>query len=270
MDLESRVKPAGIHRPPSQSTGVLSDIRCFFLKKPALPTLIQFRTKEERQNYSHRIMQRIGIDVSEYVIMNLHKIGINAPVRYVFEELLKWNGDSTCWPNHLAQVERIDGRLENIRLFLCGWRSYPFGFRRGICGLSFIPLFNLNAKRFQTVPPSSDCDNARYLLYECSGGYPIGIFSMYARSSIAEQHETEATQVFLAVGVQFLWKRKLVKNQAGQPDLGMGPRPGHGECHEQVQAAMRVAIQPDPRWSWILKRFIRWRGFPVNKSGSCS
>ena len=213
MHPESREKLPETHSPPSLSKGVLSDIRCFFLNKPALPTLIQFHSEEERQNYSERIMQRIGIDVSEYAIMNLHKIGINAPVRYVFEELLKWNGDSTCWPNHLAQVERIDGRLEAIQLFLCGWKKYPFGFRRGIFGLKFIPLFNLNAKRFQRVPPSSDCDNARYLLYECSGGYPIGIFAMYARSSIAEQHETEATQVFLAVGFNFYGKESLSRTK---------------------------------------------------------
>jgi hypothetical protein len=45
----------------------------------------------------------------------------------VFEELLMWNGDSTCWPNQLAQVDRIAGRLEAIRLFSRGWKHYPFG-----------------------------------------------------------------------------------------------------------------------------------------------
>lgn len=192
---------------------MLSDIRCFFLNKPARPTLIRFQTEAERQNYSHRIMQRIGIDVSEYVIMNIHQIGIEAPVRYVFEELLKWNGDSTCWPNHLARVERIDGRLEAIQLFLCGWKSYPFGRKRGFFGLKWIPLFHLNAKWFQRVPPSADCDNARYLLYECSGGYPIGIFAMYARSSIAEQNEAEQTQVFLAVGFNFYGRENLSRTK---------------------------------------------------------
>ncbi len=213
MPPDPPAKPLKTPGPPSRSNSVLSDVRRFFLHKPEQPTLIRFRTEAERQNYSHRIMQRIGIDVSEYVIMNIHQIGIDAPVRYVFEELLRWNGDSTCWPNHLARVERIDGRLEAIRLFLCGWQRYPFGLRRGIFGLSFIPLFNLNAKRFQQVPPTSDCDNARYLLYECSGGYPIGIFAMYARSSIAEQNEAEPTQVFLAVGFNFYGRESLSKTK---------------------------------------------------------
>jgi len=188
---------------------VLSDIRWFFVNAPRIPTLIHFRSDADRQNYSARIMQRLGIEVDEYAILNIHKIGINAPVRYVFEELLRWNGDSTCWPNHLAQVERVDDRLENIHLFLCGWRKYPFGLRRSVLGVKFIPLFDLNATWIQRVPPPSDCDNSRYLLYECSGGYPIGIFSIYVRSSIADQSETETTQAFLIVGFNFYGKEHL-------------------------------------------------------------
>lgn len=209
MHPETRERQPGTPGPPAQSTGVLSDIRFFFLSRPTLPTLIQFRSGEERQDYSARIMQRLGIDVNEYAILNIHKIGINAPVRYVFEELLRWNGESTCWPNHLARVERIDDRLENIHLFLCGWKRYPFGLQRGILGLKFIPLFDLNATWIQRVPPPSDCDNSRYLLYECSGGYPIGIFSMYVRSSIAREEEIEATQAFLIVGFNFYGKERL-------------------------------------------------------------
>ena len=46
-------------------------------------------------------------------------------------------------------------------------------------------------------------DNARYLLFECRGGYPIGIFSIHARSSVTAQGETDATQVFMVVGFNF-------------------------------------------------------------------
>ncbi|MCP5101935.1 MAG: hypothetical protein GY950_01085, partial [bacterium] len=171
--------------PPSRSRGILSDIRFFFLHKPAVPTLIESDSEEERENYSRRIMQRLGTSVADYSILNIHKIGINAPVKYVFEELLKWDGDSTCWPNHIAAVQRIHGRLERIRIFL-------FGIKKS----SLTLLFNLNAIKIQRLPDPADFDNARYLLYKCSGGYPIGIFSMYARSSITVLNEEEQTQLF--------------------------------------------------------------------------
>jgi hypothetical protein len=48
---------------------------------------------------------------------------------------------------------------------------------------------------------------------ECSGGYPIGIFAMYGRSSIAERHEIEPTQVFLAVGFNFYGIESLSKTK---------------------------------------------------------
>ena len=67
------------------------------------------------------------------------------------------------------------------------------------------------------MPDPDEFDNARYLLYDCSGGYPIGIFSMYVRSSIAEQHEVEPTQLFLVVGFNFYgrenWSRKRIINR---------------------------------------------------------
>jgi len=129
--------------PPKKSRGILSDIKCFFLNKPDVPTLIKFANEEGNKAYSHRIIQRIGIDVFKYSVQNIHRIGIKTPVRYVFEELIQWDGDSSCWPNYIATVERL------------------------------------------------------------SGGYPIGIYAMYARSSIAIQKEIEQTQLFFAVGFNF-------------------------------------------------------------------
>jgi hypothetical protein len=191
--------------PPERSHGILSDIRSFFFHRPDIPTLIKFSGEAERENYSHRIMQRIEIDVTKYSVLNIHRIGIHVPVRYVFEELLHWDGDSTCWPNHIAAVDRLGGRLENIQIFLLGRRKYPLGLKNGIFGLKYIPLFSLDAMKFQYTPGPSD-DNARYLLYDSSGGYPIGIFTMYARSAITTQGEIEQTQLFLAVGFNFYGK----------------------------------------------------------------
>jgi hypothetical protein len=75
--------------------------------------------------------------------------------------------------------------------------------------LKFIPLFQLNALRIQHLPDPSDFDNARYLLYNCSGGYPIGIFAMYTRSSIPDQQEKDQTQLFMVVGFNFYGREDL-------------------------------------------------------------
>ena len=175
--------------PPARSRGILSDIRLFLLHRPAVSTLVSLTSEESRENYSERIRQRLEISVAEYAILNIHKIGIEAPVGYVFEELQRWDGESTCWPNHLAAAERVDGSLEHVRILLFG--------------LGLVPLFDLKAIKIQDVPEPSDGDNARYLLFESSGGYPIGVFAMYVRSRIAELGEVETSQMFMAVGFNF-------------------------------------------------------------------
>ena len=156
-------------------------------------------------------MQRVGIDVDKNTVLNIHQIGVDAPVSYVFNELLNWNGDSTCWPNHVAKVERIDNDIERINILLFGWSKYPFRFMKSFLGLHIIPLFNLNSIRIKKVPDSFDFDNARYLLYQCSGGYPIGIFAMYVRSSIAELGETAHSQLVFAVSFNFYGKEHANK-----------------------------------------------------------
>ena len=192
--------------PPSRSDGLLTDFRYFLWNKPETQTLIRFNSKEKRDEYNQRIMQRVGEEVDRYSILNIHQIGIEAPVSYVFNELLNWNGDSTCWPNYIAKVERIDEDIEKIRILPFGWKNYPFGFQKSLFGLSFIPLFSLNSIRIKRFPDAFDFDNARYLLYKCSGGYPIGIFLMYVRSSIADMGETEQSQLFFSVGFNFYGK----------------------------------------------------------------
>ncbi|NQU52381.1 MAG: hypothetical protein HQ522_07560 [Bacteroidetes bacterium] len=195
-------------KPPSSSKNILSDIKYFLINKPQKQTLIRFESEENRNEYNQRVRQRVGIDVNKNSILNIHQIGVDAPVSYVFNELLNWNGDSTCWPNHIAKVERIDNKIEKIRILTFGWSKYPFKFMKSFCGLDLIPLFNLTSIRIKRVPDEFDFDNARYLLYKCSGGYPIGIFTMYVRSSIAELGETAQAQLVFAVSFNFYGKEK--------------------------------------------------------------
>lgn len=204
-------------KPPEISKGILSDIRNFFIHKPEHPTLIEFDSQEERYEYSQRIIQRIGIDTNEFSILNINKIGIDAPVNHIFRELLLFRGNPSCWPNHIAEVDRIDNDLQHIRILPFGWKRYPFKFMKSFFGLPIIPLFELNAIEIKEVPDSHDFDNARYFLYECSGGYPIGILAIYVRSSIPELGETCKSQLIFGVSFNFFgnqkWqeKRKLIE-----------------------------------------------------------
>jgi len=190
-------------KPPGRSKNVLTDINNFLFTKSSIATYIRFKTFQDRLNFRHRILQRIGMDASNYSVLNVHKIGIDVPANLIFEEILCWNGDSTCWPNHIATVDRIDNRIEDIRILPFGKRNYPFGLRNGFLGFKYIPLFNLNAHKVQSVPCATESDNARYILYKCSGGYPIGFFTMYVRSSIPSQGETTQSQLFFGVGFDF-------------------------------------------------------------------
>ncbi len=199
-----------IKKPPSRSRNVITDARYFLLNKPDKETLIKFSNEEKRQEYIERILQRVGIDVNRNKVLNVHQIGVEAPVSYVFNELLNWNGDSTCWPNHVAKIQRVNDEIEQINVLPFGWRKYPFGFK-SFFGFHMIPLFNLNSIRIKKTPDAFDFDNARYLLYRSSGGYPIGIFIMYVRSSIAELGETAQSQLFFAVSFNFYGREKNVR-----------------------------------------------------------
>lgn len=193
--------------PPESSKGVFSDLRRFLFRKPAIPTLLRFRSEAEREDYSHRILQRVGVSVERYAVLNIHRIGIEAPVLHVFRELSDWDATSVWWPNHLATVDRAHGSLEELRIIPFGrlGRSQPAAKRS-----SRPPgrtLFELKALKISSRPHSADFDNARYLLYECKGGYPIGVFVMYVRSPIAENEETESAQIFFSVGFDFYGKK---------------------------------------------------------------
>ena len=194
-------------KPPSRSRNLFTDFAYFMWNKPKAQTLIKFESEEKRIDYNERILQRIGLNVDKLSILNIHKTGVDAPVSLVFNELMNWNGDSTCWPNYIARVERIDGDIKQIRILPFGWKKYPLKLK-SLFGIHLIPLFYLNSIRIKHTPDPFDFDNARYLLYKCSGGYPIGFFSLYVRSSIPELGETEKSQLISAVGFNFYGKEK--------------------------------------------------------------
>jgi len=183
--------------PQPRSKGVFQDLIIFLARRPAVLTLMEARDPDPPDDFVHRIRQRVGISVAEYAVLNVHNIGIEAPVELIFEELLTWHDASAWWPNHLASVQRVNGDLEHIRMLLFGTRG------------SSIPLFTLNAIRIQRSPGPADLDNARYVLYKTSGGYPIGVFGMYVRSGIADRKEKERAQLFFVVSFNFYGKRDL-------------------------------------------------------------
>jgi len=183
------------HPPPRRSRGILHDLFLFLARRPAIPTLIEAESPDTFEEYVHRIRQRLGVSVTEYAVLNIHRIGIEAPLELIFEELLTWHDASVWWPNHLATVHRVDGDLEHVRMLLFGTRG------------SRIHLFTHDAVRIQRNPGPDDLDNARYVLYETSGGYPIGVFGMYLRSRIAARGENERSQLFFMVSFNFYGKR---------------------------------------------------------------
>jgi hypothetical protein len=197
--------------PLTSTSNIFTDIRHYFLHRPKIKTLIKFNTVEDRHVYCESIMQRIGIDVDRYRLLNIHRIGIEAPASFLFNELMKWNGDSLCWPNHIAHVNLHDPALEEIQITLFGRAGIPADGKRNFFYPHFPQLFMLKALRIQPLPDQTDTDNARYFLYECSGGYPIGVFSIYVRTSIPERGEHAMSQLFFMVGFNFYGKTSLSK-----------------------------------------------------------
>lgn len=193
---------------PRKSRGVISDVRNYFFHQPEVPTLIDFPSLTEREEYGKRIMQRLGVEVDGYSILNVHQIGIRVPVRFAHEELMLWSENSPFWPNNIATIQDIDGSHEHISILLLGraTRVMRRWFRR--IAPRFGTLFRLTALKIQNEPHGSDFDNARFALYECSGGYPIGVFFQYVRSPIESRGESEKAQVFFAVSFNFYGQEK--------------------------------------------------------------
>ena len=203
-------KRSGQSPRPAKSKGLLNDVWNFIVRQPKVKTLLRFREARDRDNHNKRIMQRLGITPDGYSILNIHQIGVDAPPIYVFNEIMDWSGDSPCWPNHIAKTEQVNSCFDNIRILPFGWTRYPFGWK-SLLGINLIPLFNMNIIRAKVLPDPYDFDNARYRLYECTGGYPIGFFSIYVRSSIPDSGETEGSQLFIVVGFDFYGRKDLSK-----------------------------------------------------------
>ena len=203
---------------PKQSRSVLSDVRRFVFHRPAIRTLMESKTDAVREDYEHRIRQRLDLSVSEYAIMNIHKIGIAVPGGFVLDELLDGRAVERCWPGHLAKLERIDGNFEHQHVYLLGRKKRFLGLKYDLFGLNVVPLFTMKAIKVQRMPDPTDLDSPRYVLYDCSGGYPVGMFCCYVRSSINELGEMDQSQVFMAVVFNFYgkkdWPEKHIVNTA--------------------------------------------------------
>lgn len=210
--MRGRGETAGEHvraTAPAPGRSVLSDVRDFFVHRPAIPTLVRYNSSDERQDYTARIFQRLGIDVASYRVLNIHRIGIPAPARLVFELLREPDTARVCWPGHLAALEQPEGDLARVQVYLLGRRESLFGLRNGFLGLRFIPLFWMDLLKVQDSPGPLDVDNARFLLYACDGGYPIGFLGIYVRSSVAELGEPaeSQSQLFFMVSFDFYGRK---------------------------------------------------------------
>jgi hypothetical protein len=159
--------PAARRSPPdptARRSGVLSDIRRFLLSSPAEPTRVNLSQPGARRAYNIQVLRRLGVNVADHEVLNIHRIGIEAPPETVWEAVVHWSPEAGYWPAGIARGVWTGEEHEHgeIRLF----------------GLGFLPLFRLDLIRRQDVPPPGDPDNARYALFRCSGGYPMGVLFM--------------------------------------------------------------------------------------------
>lgn len=171
---------------PSPSKGVFADIRRFLLRRPPIPTQVEIDSAESRERYSRRIGQHLGVPVGEYSVLNVHRIGIEAPAPHVFFRLMQRDATEVCWPNHLARFKRDDP----TRIRLLGLRRWR--------------LFNLTQVAGGPSTVGDDCQ----VIFRCSGGYPIGIFAIYARPSIPESGESGDAQLVFVVSFDFYGKKQ--------------------------------------------------------------
>lgn len=182
------------------STGMAEEFATYFLRRPPIPTLVRSARWADRARYHSRILQRLGSSVDRFAVLNIHRIGIEAPPLLVWEEVLRWGPDSNCWPGRIAPVLRRPEDQDVFQIYLLG-RTHRQGLpRRDVAGL---PLIKMRLERRQDCPGTMDVDNARFVLYRCVGGYPIGLFSIYVRSAIVAEGERERTQLFFVVAFDF-------------------------------------------------------------------
>ncbi len=100
------------------------------------------------------------------------------------------------------------------RLLGCEMNGQASAGRSCLLGLSFVPLFRLDPVRRQEEPLPDDRDRARYVLCRCSGGYPMGVFSMGVRGRIEEEGDREPTQWFFMVSFDFFGREHWLGTRA--------------------------------------------------------
>jgi len=198
-----------------KSTNIFSDIKYFLFDKPYINTFIKINSPSIRKFYDDLIQKRIEYKVSDYNLLNIHQIGIEAPAQFVFNELIKWNSDSCWWPNHIARVNVLDSEQSKINIFLFGKLSLKRNVKTRSPGFHLLRLFNLTLIKKEGNIENKSKENIHYLLYKCSGGYPIGVFSLFTRDSDPDKNESNKSQLFMMVsfnphGIKLLSKIKLV------------------------------------------------------------
>lgn len=193
---------------PPSSGSLFTDLYTFLVKTPRFDTFIKFDNPMDKKYYGLRILHRLNVKVNEYKVLNIHKIGINVPGKYVFEELLAWDKNSPYWPNHLASIKRIEGSLNRVQMYLLGMEKIFASKLLNLNGINLPQLFRLEKRQFNLTPQTTDIENEHSLLYDCAGGYPIGILSIYVRSSNEAQNEKEMSQLFFMVAFDFFGLKK--------------------------------------------------------------
>ena len=196
LQLSSMSARAASVEPPVPSRGLLGDIYHYLLRRPVIPTHVAITDEASREHYGRRIASHIGTPVDEYAVLNVHRIGIDAPVEEIFAELRRRNATTACWPDHLAHVQRRAAPNGDTHVSVLGWK--------------FWSLFRLTEVESDTFG-----GEARHLLFRSHGGYPIGIFAMLVRPSIRELGESSESQFFFVVSFDFYgqphwWGAKFV------------------------------------------------------------
>ena len=192
---------------------LVGDVRSYLLARPKVPTLVDLAGPGDRQTYCDRILERLGVSVDDFTVLNIHRVGVNAPLDLVWNAVMSWNAGVSYWPSRIAWPERQAGGIFHIDIYLMGWKRAPLGLGSGVFGLPFIPLFRLDLLKIQQNPPPEQTDRPRFLLYGCSGGYPIGIFSIYVREAIEGRGEREPSQVFFLVAFDFYGRKELARRR---------------------------------------------------------
>lgn len=200
-----------VERPFIKSNSILSDIKHFFIEKPEKDTFINFQSAKERRQYNQLIFERTGIDVEKYKMLNIHQIAIDVPTDYLFAELMKWNSESCWWPNHIAKVHVLDAQLSRINVFLFGKLNFSLKKQNKSPEFHLLRLFNFKLIQKEQNQSVNSTNNGHYLLYECSGGYPIGVFTLFVRDSIPGNKEICKSQLFMMVSFNFYGIKALSK-----------------------------------------------------------